>query len=179
MQRCKNNPAAVGWGLKSKKNRMKPATNKPPNSHHVFFLCRSNQMKKLNFIDSRRPSQCRASISTFHQRNGMICTAELNYHTLFFLMWQKLKDEDFVWSRCAEYQISVRVPLIQNAHWIVKLCVCRCVYVAINSALPNKLWTALSMNFFPLSQQYYLFALDRHFPLVFCRLLYLRRSAFL
>lgn len=30
----------------------------------------------------------------------MIGTAELNYRTLFFLMWQKLKDEDSMEQMC-------------------------------------------------------------------------------
>lgn len=46
----------------------------------------------------------------FHQRREVDCTAELNNHTPFFLMWQKVKDEDFMWNRCAE------AVLIQNVH---------------------------------------------------------------
>lgn len=68
----------------------------------------------------------------------MICSAELNSHTLFFLMWQKPKDEDFIWSRCAEAQISLRKCRRFTTLIELSSCVCMCVYVVINSALPTE-----------------------------------------
>lgn len=85
----------------------------------------------------------------FHRRSTMVFNAELNNHTLFFLIWQKPKDEGFICSRCAETQISEKVPLIQDARWIVKLCACMCVYVVLNSVLPTEQTVNHSECFFP------------------------------
>lgn len=72
----------------------------------------------------------------FHQRNEMICTAELNNHSQFFLMWQKPKTEATYGADVL--RLKFQVTLIQNAGCIFKLCVCMCVYVVINSALPTE-----------------------------------------
>lgn len=56
---------------------------------------------------------------------------------------------------------------------LIELSSCVHMWSLTQPYLLNRLCTALNMNFFfTLSQRYYLFALHRHFPVVFCRQVY-------
>lgn len=104
----------AGWNLQ------KPATSEDLNSHLLFFFIQ----KKLNEEDSfHLLMQSIAEQNfylVFHQGNLIFLHCRVKYNLFFpdVAETQRLHMEQMCW----DSHFTGKVPLVQNAHWIVKLC---------------------------------------------------------